>query len=193
MPRAVAPPRCAFTYCAATNCQHGKNRMALPRFERPKSLKDAYERFLKIHGHPREIALGFALGLFVGMTPFMGFQMLIAVFFATLFKANKISAAAAVWISNPLTAPVLYSITYLTGAKICGFSKINTPPPYLDTSTLWALLQRTPHVLTMMIVGGVVLGLPLAIAGFFFSYQAVSKYQLEIKQKLRRKKHKKKT
>ena len=34
------------------------------------TLKKAYERLLKIRGEPREIALGFALGIFIGMSPF---------------------------------------------------------------------------------------------------------------------------
>jgi uncharacterized protein (DUF2062 family) len=75
-----------------------------------------YERFLKIRGTPREIGLGFAIGLFVGMSPTMGFQMAIAVFLAAVFKWNKISAAAAVWITNPVTAPIIYGVTYFIGA-----------------------------------------------------------------------------
>ena len=81
-------------------------------------LYRAYERFVKIRGNPREIALGFALGLFVGMTPFMGFHMAIAVFFAALFKWNKIAAAAGGWISNPVTAPFVYAGTYYVGNKV---------------------------------------------------------------------------
>jgi uncharacterized protein (DUF2062 family) len=55
-------------------------------------LRRAYERFVKIRGRPREIALGFALGVFIGMTPTIGIQMPIAVFFAALVKWSKISA-----------------------------------------------------------------------------------------------------
>ncbi len=158
--------------------------MERPIFKRPRSLKEAYDRFLKIRGEPRDIAMGFALGLFVGMTPFMGFQTIIVLPLAALFKANKISAAAAVWISNPLTAPVLYGITYFTGAKLFGFSKIGPPPPHLESISLLDLLHKAPHVLNMMIVGGVVLGIPLAVAGYFFALKAVKKYRRDIKQRL---------
>ncbi len=68
-------------------------------------LKRIYERFVKIRGDPHKIALGFSLGLFVGMSPSMGVQMPIAIFIAALLKWNKISSAAGVWITNPLTAP----------------------------------------------------------------------------------------
>jgi len=44
----------------------------------------AFERFIKIHGNPREIALGFALGVFVGMSPTYGFQIALGVFFAAI-------------------------------------------------------------------------------------------------------------
>ena len=49
------------------------------------SMKKAYARFVKIRGNPHEIALGFALGLFIGMAPCMGIQTIIAVFFASRF------------------------------------------------------------------------------------------------------------
>ncbi|WP_316348434.1 DUF2062 domain-containing protein [Desulfuromonas acetoxidans] len=38
-------------------------------------------RFLRLRGQPDEIAKGFALGIFIGMTPTLGFQMILAVFF----------------------------------------------------------------------------------------------------------------
>ena len=79
--------------------------------------------FSRFGANPKEIALGFALGLFVGMTPVMGFHTVIAVFFATMFKWNKISAALAVWITNPVTAPVIYGLTFLLGAKAIGLEK----------------------------------------------------------------------
>ena len=165
--------------------------MERPSFKRPRSLREAYDRFLKIRGKPRDIAMGFALGLFVGMTPFMGFQTIIVLPLAALFKANKISAAAAVWISNPLTAPVLYGITYFTGAKLFGLSRIGPPPPNLENLTLLDLLHKAPHVLYMMIVGGVVLGIPLAVAGYFFTLKAVRRYRQGIQQRLAHRKSKK--
>lgn len=141
------------------------------------SLQKTYERFLKIRGNPREIALGLALGLFVGMTPFMGFHTAIAVFFAAIFKWNKISSAVGVWVSNPLTAPFVYGGTYIVGARVCGSNGSFTPPSELGVSTIVNLLQKTPEIFWTLIVGGVIVGLPLAAAGYYFSYQSVLKYQ----------------
>ena len=148
------------------------------------ALKKTYERFLKIRGNPREIALGFALGLFVGMSPTMGFQMAIAVFFAALLKWNKISAAVAVWITNPFTAPIIYGLTYFVGAKILGVSNSFQGLSAFDLSALLHLIQKTPKILMVMTLGGVVVGIPLALAGYYFSFSAVHAYQKDIKAKL---------
>jgi uncharacterized protein len=142
------------------------------------------ERFLKIRGQPREIALGLALGLFIGMTPFMGFQMAIAVFFAALLKWNKLSSAIGVWISNPVTAPIIYPLTYWIGAKMVGIEKAYRVPEEFSWSIILRLFQKSPEILGMLILGGIVVGIPLAVAGYFFAYTAVKKSQDGIKQKL---------
>jgi uncharacterized protein (DUF2062 family) len=151
------------------------------------SLKRAYERFLKIRGSPRKIALGFALGLFIGMTPTMGFQMPIAVFVAALFKWNKISAAVAVWITNPLTAPFIYGFSYFVGAKMLGFEIALKPLSGLDFPTL---REAGAKILLATIVGGVVVGIPLALLGYYLAFSAVHGYQTKLKHRVAAKKEK---
>jgi uncharacterized protein len=146
-------------------------------------LKKAYSRFLKIRGEPREIALGFSLGLLVGMTPAMGFHTVIAVFFATVFKWNKISAALAVWITNPFTAPFIYSMTYITGAKAMGITRAYRLSDGLSSATFIDMIKKTPEIFGAMTIGGFIIGIPLSLAGYYFIYSAISKYQDDIKRK----------
>ncbi len=155
------------------------------------SIRQAYSRFLKIRGTPREIALGFSLGLMVGMTPTMGFQMAIAVPLAALFKLNKLSAAAAVWITNPVTAPFIYGLTYLTGHELFGLGLPSGMHLALDTATFLTLLKQAPGFFWAMTIGGVIWGVPLAVGGYYAAYYAVHKYQAEIKRTLssQREKH----
>jgi hypothetical protein len=151
------------------------------------SLKRAYERFLKIRGSPREIALGFALGLFIGMTPTIGFQMPIAVFFAALFKWSKISAAVAVWITNPLTAPFIYSFSYFVGAKMLGFK---IAPKLLTGLDLPTLKEAGVKILLATTVGGVVVGIPLALLGYYLALSAVQGYQTKLRHRVAARKEK---
>lgn len=150
-------------------------------------IKKAYFRFLKIRGNPREIALGFALGVFVGMTPFMGLHTAIAVPLAALFKWNKFSAALAVWISNPLSAPAIYGITYYTGAKVLFIQDAYKLPAEFSIDALFYTLRSAPEIIGILTVGGIVIGLPLAALGYYFSLKAILEYRESIRRKLEEK------
>jgi uncharacterized protein (DUF2062 family) len=121
------------------------------------------------------------------MTPSMGFQMPIAVFVAALFKWNKISAAVAVWITNPLTAPFIYSFSYFVGAKMLGFKIAPKLLTGLDFSTL---KEAGAKILLATTVGGVVVGIPLSLLGYYLTFSAVHDYQTKLKHRVAAKKEK---
>ena len=151
-------------------------------------FKKAYYRFLKIRGNPREIALGFALGVFVSMSPFMGLHTAIAVPLAALFKWNKFSAALAVWISNPLSAPAIYGVTYYIGAKVLLIQDGYKLPAEFSLDALFYTLRSAPEIIGILTVGGIVIGLPLAVLGYYFSLKAIIEYRESIRRKLEEKK-----
>lgn len=153
-------------------------------------LYRAYERFVKIRGNPREIALGFALGLFVGMTPFMGFHMAIAVFFAALFKWNKIAAAAGGWISNPVTAPFVYAGTYYVGNKVLNIQNACCIPKELNLDVIVQLIKNAPEIFWIMTVGGIVVGIPVAVAGYYLALSTILRYREGIRETIHREKEK---
>ena len=124
------------------------------------------------------------------MSPTIGFHTAIAVFFAALLKWNKISAAVAVWISNPLTAPVVYGITYFTGARLLGMNGDFGETGVSGISTFIKMISKAPEIFWALTVGGVIVGLPLAFVGYYLAFSAVERYQDEIKRKLARQKAK---
>ncbi len=154
-------------------------------------LQKGYARFLKIRGHPHEIALGLALGLFVAMSPTMGFQMAIAICLATLFKWNKMSAGLGVWVTNPVTAPVIYPVCYYLGSRIYSVPKAQTVSVEHDVKIFYTLLVKAPELFIALTIGGVIIGLPLAVAGYYFANSAIRRYQDEIKLSIAKRKQKK--
>lgn len=142
-----------------------------------KAIKLAFYWLIKIEGDPRSIALGFALGIFIGMTPTMGFQMPIAVFFAIPFGLNKISSAAGVWITNPVSAPIIYPINYLVGVKLFNIDISSEIFSDLSLKSLKSLLVETPDIFLAATLGGIVIGTPIAIAGYYVVYYAIKKYR----------------
>ena len=72
-------------------------------------------RVLHANDPPHALALGLAIGVFVAMTPTIGAQMVIAAAIAASFRANKVLAMAAVWISNPVTMLQIYYVNWRIG------------------------------------------------------------------------------
>jgi uncharacterized protein (DUF2062 family) len=154
----------------------GKKTETLRSFARK-----AYRRFLKIRGRPREIALGFALGLFIGMTPTLGIQTAIALFAASILKWNKISAALGVWITNPLTAPLIYGLTYAVGRMVLGIAGSPELPDEFSVGAFRTFMGKAPGIFGALTAGAVVVGLPVAVMGYHLSYLALQRYQEQIK------------
>ncbi len=149
-----------------------------------KSFKNLYRRFIKIRGNPREIAYGFSLGIFIGMSPTMGVQIILAVFIASLLKWNKISATIGVLITNAFTAPLLYTMTYLIGAGMLGMKNNFTFPKGMNLDSVTALMEKAPSIMGAMALGGVVLGLPLAVISYFAAFRLSEFYQHKVKDKI---------
>jgi len=136
-----------------------------------------YERFIELKGAPREIALGFSLGLMIGMTPFLGAHFVTCIVLASLLGWSKIAAMAGVNITNVFTAPFIYPVTYWVGAQLVGVSKSVQWPVSFTTEAVVALVKQSPLILVDMSVGGLILGIPLAIAGYVLALRAVRLYR----------------
>jgi uncharacterized protein len=130
--------------------------------------RQLYDRLIRIRGTPHEIGMGMALGLYIGMTPLMGAHMVIAVFFAMMLKWNKLSAAIGVWVTNPLTALPIYGINYMVGAYVTGVTRPLRLRGELHFSLLIDILMKAPEIFWTLLVGGMITGIPLAIAGILF-------------------------
>ena len=70
------------------------------------------------------IALGTTVGMFIGMTPTVGIQMIIVMIVAfltkPLFHFNRVAALITVYISNPVTMLPIYYLNYLVGTIFFG-------------------------------------------------------------------------
>ena len=94
--------------------------------------KSKLDAFVKKYKIPREylsvnrksITRGLLVGVFWGFIP-MPMQMLAVVFTTPFFRFNVPTAITMVWLSNPITMPLLYYIEYITGAFMLGMDSLN--------------------------------------------------------------------
>jgi len=85
-----------------------------------RTVKYLYLRLARLRGHPHDLALGMALGVFAGSMPILPFQTALALFLAFVFRASKITAALGTWVSNPFNWYFLYYYSYKIGAWMLG-------------------------------------------------------------------------
>lgn len=129
-----------------------------------------YNRFIRLHGNPEQVAWGAAIGFFVAMSPTMGFQMFIAVPIAAFFRISKFAAAAAVWLTNPATAPFIYWLNYKVGAKILGYP---VKARFLSNPSWETFWYSGKHVFVSLTLGGIITGIIVGLVGYFVTLAMV--------------------
>ena len=78
------------------------------------------DTLLHVADTPERTAAAFALGVFFGFSPFLGFHTLLAIIFAFLFNLNRVAALLGVYSNLPWIIAPYYAIVTMLGAKIIG-------------------------------------------------------------------------
>jgi uncharacterized protein (DUF2062 family) len=124
-----------------------------------------YLRFLRLRGTPEAIARGAAAGVFAGWFPLIATQMAFAILLAALIKGNKIVAAAATWVSNPLTAVPIYAFNFHVGRWLLGTQHQTFSQ---DSLSSWqGMMQMGTEFLANLLLGCFVVGSICAIGSYF--------------------------
>jgi uncharacterized protein len=133
-------------------------RHAKPR--RPHNRIKRLRRYLRYHllipifrsPHPPEYtARGVAIGVFWGVTPFLGVQTFLMVVTWLVLKrvfskdSSIVQALAWAWINNPLTMVPMYYSFYVTGSWLMG-----TSAPFGGYDAFVALWEESRHQPTVM-------------------------------------------
>ena len=61
-------------------------------------------------------SISIAFGIFMGIVPIWGFQLIVGIFLAVLFRLNKVLVIIAANISIPPMIPMIIFLSYTTGA-----------------------------------------------------------------------------
>jgi uncharacterized protein (DUF2062 family) len=108
------------------------------------------------------VARGLALGVFLGFTPTFGAQIVLAFLLAYLLRQNKLAVFIGVWVTNPLTAPLIYGLEYEVGRLLLGMPAVYAQDA-LNFQLSWNLGER---VFGPLFLGSLVLGIPAAIIAY---------------------------
>ncbi|MFC1676730.1 DUF2062 domain-containing protein [Planctomycetota bacterium] len=155
-------------------------------------------RFVKYHilhidDSAHRIAMGVAIGLFVGWTPLIGLHTLIVLPLALLVRANKFVAIAFVWVTNVFTAVPIYYFNYLVGRILLGslrgeqlltrrevaglFRKFlsfdNIVASFCRDDFLRRLWTLLVNIRTELWVGSLIIGSAVSVTAYFVFYRLI--------------------
>ncbi len=106
----------------------------------------------------RSVGNAFMVGLFVALLP-IPLQMVVAAFGAWLLRCNLPLSVSLVWLTNPLTMPVIFYFNYRVGTWL-----LDTPARHMPDrlSTTWVaekMADILPALLTGSLVVAIIVGL----------------------------------
>jgi len=153
-----------------------------------------YLKIIRLKGDPQTLARGVTLGVFIGIVPIIPIQTIVIFLLAPICRGNTIAALLAGFlVSNPLTFFPQYLLSWKIGKWL------------IPVDINWHRVQDTVHILTsgdssiaqclaavshlgyeaiaVLVVGGMVLGLPFAILAYPLSLQLFSAIRRKRRQK----------
>lgn len=108
----------------------------------------------------RSVANAFSVGLFSAMLP-IPFQMAVAAFGAWLSRCNLPLSVGLVWVTNPLTMPLIFYGNYRVGSWLMHTAPREAPD---RLSTRW-FAEQMIDILPALVLGSVTTAIVLAILG----------------------------
>jgi uncharacterized protein len=117
-----------------------------------RKVKQYFYEVARLKKTPHEIALGFAIGVFVGILPTPGFNLLIGMLIILLYKnVNKLSLFGGMALFNPLTTPPIVYLSNKLGKLIV--------KPLNPSDPLYTLVREILHTTLRVLVGAILIAL----------------------------------
>jgi uncharacterized protein len=129
------------------------------------------------------LARGFAIGIFWGMFPLPGVQMLVAVVTAAFLRGSKVAAIAGTWLGNPLTTLPLTALNFHVGQTLLGRSWTQLPQ---DMQTVDGFLKLGGETIAAYLLGCLVMGTIGGILSYLIGIPIVAFVQKRANQRTRK-------
>lgn len=135
-------------------------------------FRERLRQVLTIRESPGRVAAAFAMGVFIGMSPLLGFHTVLGLLVAWAFRLNRFVTLVGVYVTNPWTIVPIYTFGTWVGARMMGMTDI---VPEIDWShlSLSLLVHEFRPLLLPFVTGTLVIGSASAVISFFLIKKAV--------------------
>lgn len=121
------------------------------------------EDFLHSSDSPRKKALSMALGVFIGISPFWGFQTVLVILLSIFFKLNKVIAFTCSNISLPPMIPFIVLISLYIGNRLLGYPTSYTMD---DFSSKFEMIEHIEAYIIGSFTLATVASIVIGVAGY---------------------------
>ena len=150
-------------------------------------------KLLRLRGTPHSIAMGAAIGVFIGLTPTIPFHTILILAFTLVSRTSFIAGLiTSLVVCNPLTYIPQYYLALLIGNVVTPFTlnweKVKS---VLDVvlsdgsmeTRIQPLLSLGFEAIVVMLAGGLVLALPFAVASYYLCHFLIVSFRRKRRQK----------
>lgn len=150
---------------------------------------DKFRAIFQINETPHRIALAFAMGVFIGISPLLGLHYIGAVLLAMMFRLSKLVAIIGVSVNNPWTIVPLSTFSVWIGAKMLGIKQVlpevdwgsislsSIAMKFTNLDKLSNLIKELWPLLSAFFVGSFLICTITAIASYFVIRQLAKRYR----------------
>ena len=127
-------------------------------------LREIWQKLSRLDARPRQIAVGFSIGIAAGFLPLNPSPIIVATAVAWLLKQNVVAAvagAAMAILYIPLL-PLIWLAEYRLGTLILPVQH----PLTLDQARLWDVLQKGWDVYAAMLIGSIIIATPMTLIAY---------------------------
>lgn len=152
------------------------------------AFRDKFRGIFLAKDTPHRIALAFALGVFMGISPLLGLHYIGGFFFAWIFRLNKLVTFIGVSVNNPWTMVPIFSFCIWVGKKLIGIKQVlpkvnwkgmtlTNISRFTDMDNFIYLINELMPLLASFFVGSFVVCTFAAIASYFIIQTLVIRYR----------------
>jgi uncharacterized protein (DUF2062 family) len=151
-------------------------------------IKDLVKKLLHIEDTPERTALAYAIGVFLGFSPFIGFHTLFGLAVAFLFGLNRVAILLGVWTNTPWWIAPFYMVATWVGMWATGFRiewatlkeifHLGMDQGFMS-SNFWERITSQWGLLLSFLTGSLILCTLLSVVAYLLSLKWIKFYRLK--------------
>ena len=129
---------------------------------------------MRLNASPHTVAFGFAIGIFMSFSPFLGFHLGLSGLIAWLLRANIAASMLGNFLGNPITYPFMWAAVYQVGGLMLGntptLNAIDLAALNFDAASFWDIFMP-------FLVGSIPVGIVVGMIFYFPVRNGVARFQ----------------